>query len=83
IALGGENPQAAADAPRWQVLQGLEVGVERGFAPEVLEELSARGHRLTELAPLWFGGTQIVYRLDGGFWLGASEPRKDGQAVGF
>ena len=30
-----------------------------------------------------FGGAQIVYRLETGYYLAASDPRKDGQAVGY
>ncbi len=80
-----QNPQAASDAPRWQVVEGLEVTVERGFKAEVLNELVARGHRLRESAPeasSSFGGAQLVYRLEDGY-LAASDHRKDGQAVGF
>ena len=29
-----------------------------------------------------FGGAQIIYKLEDGY-LAASDPRKDGQAVGF
>ena len=80
-----QNPQAASDAPRWQVVEGLEVTVERGFKAEVLNDLVARGHRLRESAPeasFSFGGAQLVYRLEDGY-LAASDHRKDGQAVGF
>ena len=81
----GQNPQAASDAPRWRVVEGLEVAVEKGFKPEVLDELSARGHQLTETAPeasFSFGGAQLIYKLEDGY-LAASDHRKDGQAVGF
>jgi gamma-glutamyltranspeptidase/glutathione hydrolase len=80
-----QNPQAAADAPRWRVMGGLDVAVETGFAQATLRDLAARGHRLTEhdpqTSPL-FGGAQLVHRLDDGY-LAASDHRKDGQAVGF
>jgi len=77
-----QNPQAAADAPRWQVMQGLEVGLEQGYRPEVIEKLLSRGHVLRS-NPRWvFGGAQLIHRLDSGY-CAASEPRKEGQAVGF
>ena len=82
ILLHGQNPQAAADAPRWQVLHGLEVAVEPGFPPALADGLRDRGHQLVELPPALFGGAQLTCRLDDGY-LAASEPRKDGQAVGF
>lgn len=81
----GQNPQAAADAPRWRVMGGLDVAVETGVAADVVDALAARGHRVTQHRPQssWlFGGAQLIHRLDDGY-LAASDPRKDGQAVGF
>jgi gamma-glutamyltranspeptidase/glutathione hydrolase len=81
----GQNPQAASDAPRWRVVEGLEVAVEAGYAPEVLDELERRGHNITREAPVHsfaYGGAQLIYRLEDGY-LAASDHRKDGQAVGF
>jgi len=82
IADYGQNPQAAIDAPRWRVLQNGEVLVEEGFRPEVLDELAERGHEISVAGYEQFGGGQAICRLEGGY-LAASEPRKDGQAVGF
>jgi gamma-glutamyltranspeptidase / glutathione hydrolase len=79
-----QNPQTASDAPRWQVVKGYEVAVETGFAAEVLNELEARGHRLTQSTPeasFAFGGAQLIYKVKGGY-VAASDHRKDGQAVG-
>jgi gamma-glutamyltranspeptidase/glutathione hydrolase len=78
----GRNPQAALDAPRWQVLEGRAVGIESGFPATLLNELEARGHELRVLDPTLFGGAQMIWRLDGGY-AGASDPRKDGMAAGF
>jgi len=77
----GQNPQAAADAPRWQVLDGLDVGVEPALSSDAHATLTERGHRLCDLHPLMFGGAQIIQRA-GDVWCGASEPRKDGMAAG-
>ena len=79
----GQNPQAAVDAPRWQVLKGRSVAIEEDFSPAVLDELAGRGHQLERLPrqPM-FGGAQLIYRLVDGY-CAASEPRKEGQAVGF
>lgn len=84
--LWNQNPQAASDAPRWRVVEGREVAVEPGFAPEALEELEARGHRLRRTAPeahFAFGGAQLIVRLDDGGYVAGSDSRKDGQALGF
>ena len=59
----------------------------RGVAatPEdVYKTLEARGHDL-EVArsrTVTFGGGQAIYKLDDGYF-GASDLRRDGQAVGF
>ena len=61
------------------------VEVEQGFAAEALDDLRGRGHQLTVRAfgrTDTFGGAQLVMRIDGGY-IAASEPRKDGQAVGY
>ena len=83
----GQNPQAAADAPRWRVTGGKGVALEPGFAPEVVEELRRRGHEVT-IEPgdgvFAFGGAQLVKRNDtGDAYVGGSDPRKDGQVVAY
>jgi gamma-glutamyltranspeptidase/glutathione hydrolase len=79
-----QNPQGAADAPRWRIDTGLTVGTEQGISPEVSAELIRRGHDLVP-AERWstdFGRAQLIYKMDDGY-LAASERRTDGQAVGF
>ncbi|HEX7322466.1 MAG TPA: gamma-glutamyltransferase, partial [Mycobacterium sp.] len=79
----GQNPQAACDAPRFRWCQGLDINCENGFPGETLDELHRRGHRLA-VADHYeqFGSCQAIWRLDDGY-LAASDPRRDGQAVGF
>lgn len=77
-----QNPQAAIDAPRWHVFTDGEVAFEPGFKPETLKDLSDRGHRIAGGEEGTFGGGQLIYKLADGY-CGASDPRKDGQAVGF
>ena len=79
-----QNPQAASDAPRWRIDNGLTVGIEQGVSAEVIAELKGRGHDIAQ-ADRWstdFGRAQLIYRMDDGY-LAASERRSDGQAVGF
>jgi gamma-glutamyltranspeptidase / glutathione hydrolase len=79
-----QNPQAAADAPRWRVEDGPTVNVEQGVPAAVVDDLKARGHNMA-LADRWstdFGRAQLIYKMEDGY-LGASERRTDGQAVGF
>jgi gamma-glutamyltranspeptidase / glutathione hydrolase len=81
IVLAGENPQAAVDAPRWRVEAGRRVALESGHSLALRNDLAARGHDLVDRPPERFGGAQLVQRR-GDAWLGASDPRKEGQAVG-
>ena len=80
----GQNPQAALDAPRWQVSEGLKVSIEPGFDDGVYEGLSALGHEVsrTRKRSASHGRGQAIWRLEDGY-LAASDLRSDGQAVGF
>ncbi|MDR6213130.1 gamma-glutamyltransferase family protein [Paracidovorax wautersii] len=81
----GQNPQAAADAPRWRVTGGKGVAVEPGFDPAVVQALRAMGHEVTVEegnGVFAFGGAQLVLR-DGDHYVAGSDPRKDGHAVAF
>jgi gamma-glutamyltranspeptidase / glutathione hydrolase len=84
IADYGQSPQAACDGPRFRVVQGVEISVEEGgFPPATLEELQRRGHRIVTIDDYnQFGSAQLIWKLDGGYFS-ASDPRRDGQAVGF
>ena len=85
----GMEPQAALNALRFMVSQD-SVALEEGVFPEVVRELERRGHRTQVLGGYHrgiaggFGGAQLIRRdLDTGVLWGASEPRKDGCAVGW
>jgi len=79
-----QNPQAALDAPRWQVTTGRRVLMEPGFDSTVYEDLKRRGHELT-IQPhrtITFGSGQAILKLPDCYAAG-SDQRHDGQAVGF
>jgi len=83
----GQNPQAAADAPRWKVSKSGEVLLEPSVPTAVMEGLRDRGHRVRvskkgEVEIGSYGSAQLIYRVEGGYVAG-SEGRRDGQAVGF
>ena len=80
--LWGQNPQAAVDAPRWRVAAGRDVLVETGVNAKVAALLTRRGHDVSTASTRSFGGAQAIWRTGSG-WLGASDWRKEGQAVGF
>src|SRR5207244_3755271 len=70
IADYGQNPQAASDGPRYRIVQGLEVSVESGFAPAVLDDLARRGHKIVSVPDDYnqFGCAQFIWKLDGGYF---------------
>ncbi|MFM9970627.1 MAG: gamma-glutamyltransferase family protein [Burkholderiales bacterium] len=80
----GQNPQAAIDAPRFRVVQGLEINFEPEFSNATLEELARRGHQVVALPKGYmdFGCSQLIRRLDDGYFAGA-DSRRDSLAVGF
>src|SRR5689334_4677757 len=84
IADHGQSPQAAADGPRFRTVQGMDVSVEENrFPADTLEGLQRRGHRIVNIDDYnQFGSAQLIWKLDGGYFV-ASDPRRDGQAVGF
>ncbi|HEY8486710.1 MAG TPA: gamma-glutamyltransferase family protein [Limnochordales bacterium] len=84
----GLNPQAALDVPRFRVLPGGKVAVEPEFPSDVVAALTRLGHRVqvgnAGMGVGGFGGGQVIWREpDSGVYVAGSDPRKDGQAVGY
>ena len=78
----GMNVQEAGDVPRVRHLdEGL--AVERGIAPDVLKSLHARGHVLLDGRGAVGGYQAVMIDPVSGVLMGGSDPRKDGQAVGY
>jgi gamma-glutamyltranspeptidase/glutathione hydrolase len=77
----GLDPQTAIDAPRcFASAEGLSV--ERGYSDAVKADLAARGHKvIPPEEPI--GGAQAILIHDSGVLEGASDPRKDGCALGY
>jgi gamma-glutamyltranspeptidase/glutathione hydrolase len=83
--LWNQDPQKAADAPRWRFVSGLDVAVEPAIGEATIAALVSRGHRIGVEPPdasYGFGGAQLIRRIEGGYIAG-SDPRKDGCAGGF
>ena len=87
-----QNPQAACDAPRWRYNAGLEINVEAAMNAATVAALQARGHQTEVINDAYqdFGAGQFIWRADGGEgdasklgYVAASDPRRDGQALGF
>ena len=80
--VAGWNPQAALDAPRWRVDGGMRVCVEPQLAESSVQALLDLGHDVlrAEERSVAFGGGQVVLRQND-TWVGASDCRRDGQAL--
>lgn len=73
------NPQEALDAPRWQWKGERKIYIERGFKEHIAEALLSMGHEVyfSDDASS-FGRGQMIWKLQNGALLGATEPRADG-----
>ena len=74
--------QQAVDAPRFRHLDGRRVALEAPISDGVRSALAALGHEIVDEDSVAFGGAQVIMRLQHG-WAAASDPRKDGMAVGY
>jgi len=84
----GLSPQAALDAPRFRVDErgGLPVAIENGVPLKTRQALAALGHDVrpeATFSPGFGSGDIIAVDAESGVLHGASDPRKDGAAVGF
>jgi gamma-glutamyltranspeptidase/glutathione hydrolase len=78
------TPQAAISAPRFNHIDGLKVGLEPEIPQASKDELSRRGHQIVGGNPESFGGAHaIVIDPESGAFIGGSDPRKGGCALGF
>ena len=90
----GMNVQEAGDAARWHHSGGSEatgepstgigeVEMESGFAPEVRDELGKRGYKILPGSGNFGGYQAIMWDTKNHVYWGASEMRKDGEAIGY
>jgi gamma-glutamyltranspeptidase/glutathione hydrolase len=90
----GMNVQEAGDAARWRHVGSPEVtgepsaGVgtvemESGFDPAVKSELARRGYTITGGSGAFGGYQAIMWDARNHVYWGASEMRKDGEAIGY
>ena len=78
------TPQQAISAPRFNHIEALKVGLEPGIAPDVKDELGRRGHQVVGGNPESFGGAHMIMtHSESGAFVGGSDPRKGGCALGF
>jgi gamma-glutamyltranspeptidase / glutathione hydrolase len=94
----GMDLQEAGDALRWRhddstqptdnvgdcLKDGGSLVVEKGFPQSIMQDLIERGHKVTDKDEgIGFGGYQAIMCDEDGGYIGASESRKDGCALGY
>ena len=77
----GMDAQSAIDTPRC-FAEGDVLKIEKGYAASVRQELSDLGHAV-EIPHGPIGGAQAIMIGEDGVLAGASDPRKDGCALGY
>jgi gamma-glutamyltranspeptidase/glutathione hydrolase len=77
----GMDPQTAIDAPR-SFSDAGDMKVERGYGDDVRQTLTDMGHSVS-IPDTAIGGAQAILIRDDGVLEGASDPRKDGCALGY
>ena len=82
----GMNVQEALEAPRYRIMGGREVALERAVPQAVRNELGFMGHELWPLGARnvsYGGGQAILIDHERGVLQGGSDYRKDGCAMGY
>jgi gamma-glutamyltranspeptidase/glutathione hydrolase len=78
----GMDPQTALEAPR-MFFDGASLTAEQSVPEKTRAALAQMGHDVV-LAELPIGGGQVIWHdRQNGCFIGASEPRKDGLAIGY
>ena len=77
----GMDAQTAIDAPRC-FAEGDTLTVETGYSEKVTQALADKGHTVV-CAETPIGGAQAIRLREDGMLEGASDPRKDGCALGY
>jgi gamma-glutamyltranspeptidase/glutathione hydrolase len=86
------DPQSAVEAPRWSHQPGTPprdqlpeaLRMEEGFDAQTLEDLRARGHKVSTVDRWSFGSAKIIVRdHENGCWLGGADPRRVAYALGW
>ena len=80
----GMTVQEAISAPRFNHIDAAKVGLEPGITQATRDELTRRGHQIVGGNAESFGGAHaIVIDPQSGAFVGGSDPRKGGCALGF
>ena len=81
----GMNPQDAVDAPRFHhQWMPDRISLERGFSPDTIALLKARGHEIDEARGSGSVAAVVEAIVNDGGWLqGAADGRRPGKAAGY
>ncbi len=80
----GMTVQEAIAAPRFNHMESVKAGLEPAIPESTVEELKRRGHQIVSGAAESFGGAHaIMIHPESGAFIGGSDPRKGGCALGF
>jgi gamma-glutamyltranspeptidase / glutathione hydrolase len=82
------NVQEGLEAPRYRIMGGRLVALERAIPHEVRQALEAMGHELLPYGEMppgtpYGGGQAILIDAERGVLQGGSDHRKDGCAIGY
>ncbi len=86
------DPQSAVEFPRWSHSPGTppraagpeELRMEEGFADEVIDGLSKRGHTVKVVDRWSFGSAKVIVRdPQSGAWMAGADPRREAYAIGW
>jgi gamma-glutamyltranspeptidase/glutathione hydrolase len=78
----GMDPQEALDSPR-VFFEGGELLIERSVPKEAADKLREMGHTVRVRDDPWGGGQIVCFDRINNVLIGASDPRKDGCALGY
>jgi gamma-glutamyltranspeptidase/glutathione hydrolase len=78
----GMDHQEAVDCPR-VFFEGDDTVVEESVPPAVIDALKEMGHRIRVREMPWGGAQVVAIDRANGVLIGASDPRKDGMALGY
>lgn len=92
IVDGGLTVQQAIEAPRWMSFPGtdpanlhapFELRLEEGYPDATVAQLESLGHAVRPMGEMESGGAAQVIMLADGVYVGGSDPRVDGCAIGY
>lgn len=81
----GLNPQAALDAPRWQWMGGMNIGLEPSMPAHIITGLLRKGHKVQVGSDYTtYGRGQIIVKNENtGVYCGGAESRTDSSIAAY